>query len=516
MHRDDTRRRATALTGAAAAALAAFALHALCGGRYGVFRDELYFIACGERLAAGYVDQPPVIAVVARAAHALFGTWVPGLRLVPWLASAATALLTGVVAVRLGGGAWAAALAGIAVATSPLLMALGHYLTMNAFEPALCVGLVLLLLRARETGAPGLVVAAGLLAGVATLNKYSAALFALCLLAGVLATPARRMLSASPRATAAAVTVAVLVVLPNLVWQASHGFPFLELVRNGQANKNVALSLPAFAKAVVVEPNPFAAPLWIAGLGWLLLSKAARPHRFLGVAAIVWFALLVATGAKPYYAAAIYPPLLAAGAAALDRVVDRARSLAAAAPLAVGLGGAVGLPIALPLLSPAGLVAYQEALGVELPRLERHEPSPLPQVDADQLGWQDLARAVAAAYETLTPREQALAVVYGQNYGEAAAIDVHGRALGLAVPPAISGHNNYWLWGVPPGRGDVLVVVSDANEDCAGGNYRRADVASRLPPNPWVMPYERARWIWICRDPARPLAELWPSTRHYE
>ncbi|HET7752499.1 MAG TPA: hypothetical protein VFK85_01200, partial [Anaeromyxobacteraceae bacterium] len=175
-----------------------------------------------------------------------------------------------------------------------------------------------------------------------------------------------------------------------------------------------------------------------------------------------------------------------------------------------------GLPIALPLLSPGGLVAYQEALGVELPRLERHEPSPLPQVDADQLGWQDLARAVAAAYETLTPREQALAVVYGQNYGEAAAIDVHGRALGLAVPPAISGHNNYWLWGIPPGRGDVLVVVSDANEDCAGGNYRRADVASRLPPNPWVMPYERARWIWICRDPARPLAELWPSTRHYE
>jgi hypothetical protein len=104
-------------------------------------------------------------------------------------------------------------------------------------------------------------------------------------------------------------------------------------------------------------------------------------------------------------------------------------------------------------------------------------------------------------------------VVFAQNYGEAAAIALHGR--GLGVPPVVSGHNQYFLWGVPEGRGDVVLVVSDDDEDCAGGAFRRRDLARRVPPSPWVMPYEDARRIWICREPVRPLAELWPLVRKY-
>jgi hypothetical protein len=166
-----------------------------------------------------------------------------------------------------------------------------------------------------------------------------------------------------------------------------------------------------------------------------------------------------------------------------------------------------------PLLSQERFVAYQDRLGLRPPALERHDPGALPQLYADMNGWPELARAVAEAARTLSDDERARAVVFAQNYGEAAAIALHGR--GLGVPPVVSRHNQYFLWGVPEGRGDVVLVVSDEDEDCGGGAFRRRDLARTVPPSPWVMPYEDARRIWICREPVRPLGELWPSVRKY-
>jgi hypothetical protein len=153
------------------------------------------------------------------------------------------------------------------------------------------------------------------------------------------------------------------------------------------------------------------------------------------------------------------------------------------------------------------------ALHYRLPRLERQRESPLPQVDADQFGWEELARAVGEAYARLSDDERRRAVVFGQNYGEAAAVDVYGERLGL--PPAVSGHNNYFVWGVPPGRGSVALVISNEREDC-GGLYRRRDLLARAPENRWAMPYEDARWIWACREPKGTLASMWPELKHYE
>jgi hypothetical protein len=504
------RARPAHASGPLVAALAALALHALCWSRYGVFRDELYFIVCGERLAAGYVDQPPLIALVARAAHALFGTWVPGLRLLPWVASSLAVWLAGRLALRLGAGGFGAALASVAVATSPLLSVLGHYLTMNAFEPLLWLALALVVVRVAQSDDPRLLVAAGALAGLAALNKYSAVLFELCLAAGLLATPARRALAS--RFALAGVGVAALAVLPNAVWQARQGLPFLELARNGVLYKNAPFALREFAVTLAVVGNPAAAPLWLGGLGWLLAARGARPFRFLGVASALLLAVLVASKGKFYYAAPLLPILLAAGAAALDGLVRSAaaRAAAVAAVAAVGLALA---PIAMPLLAPEQLVAYMAAVGYRPPRLERLRESPLPQIDADQFGWEEMARAVAAVYAHLPEGERREAVVFGQNYGEAAAIDVYGAALGL--PPAVSGHNNYFVWGVPPGRGAVVITISNEREDCAHGFFRRRELAARLPESPWAMPYENGRWIWICRDPKGPLASIWPSVRNY-
>ncbi|HEX9049399.1 MAG TPA: glycosyltransferase family 39 protein [Anaeromyxobacter sp.] len=498
-----------AILGPALLAVAALALHAACWGRYGVFRDELYFIVCGERLAWGYVDQPPGIAAVAALAHGLFGTWVPGLRLLAWLASAATVYAAGRLAARLGAGPFGASLAAAATLGAPVLIGLGHYLTMNAFEPLLLVALATVLLRLARGEDPRLWMVAAGIAGVAVLFKYTAALLALSFVAGLLLFPERRALRARWALLAAA--FGLLVVLPNLAWQASHGFPFLELVRNGARYKNAAVPPGDFALELLKEPNPVGALVWIPGVLWLLGSRRAGPARFLAVGAILYVALLLATKGKPYYAAPAFPVLFAAGGAAWDGI--RPRALRVALPAALVLSGVALAPLLVPLLPEETFVRYQAALGQRPPALERLRMGPLPQILADQHGLAEIAAAVAAAYRALPREQQRTAGIFAQNYGEAAAIDVLAEGEGL--PPASSGHNTYWLWG-PPAVADPLLVVGGEGEDCGGGAYRTRTLAARVPDDPWAMPYERGRLVWICRGLDRPIAELWPRVRHYE
>lgn len=504
-----------ARAGPALAAAATFALHAACGGRYGLFRDELYFIVCGERLAAGYVDQPPGIALVARLASALFGTWVPGLRLAAWLAAAAAVYLTGRLGARLSSrpaSGTAATLAATAAFACLVLRGTGHLLTMNAFEPLLVLALALVLLRLAEGGHPRLWVAAGGIAGLAVIFKYSAAATSLALLVGFAAAPSRRALRT--RWALAGAAIGALVVLPNLAWQASHGFPFAELVRNGVLHKNAPMTPLRFAGGVLLEANPATAPLWLGGLAWLLASNAARPARFLGLGLGVQLFTLAFGRGKAYYAAPLLPVLLAGGGAAFAALVS-SRGAARGVGAALAASGLALSPLAVPILPEPTFVAYQRALGVRPPPMERRVQGELPQVFADMHGWRELVAAVARVYAALPPEERARAAVFGKNYGVASAVEVLGPAAGLPRGLAISGHNQFWFWGVPPGRGDPLVLVGDGDEDC-GGLFRQRVLAEQLPPTPWVMPDEDAHAIWICRGAAAPLVAMPEDARHFE
>jgi hypothetical protein len=499
--------------GPAAAALATFALHAACGGRYGLFRDELYYLVCGERLAAGYVDQPPGVAIVAWAAHALFGTWVPGIRLFAWLATAATVYLAGRLAARLSGGSGAAAtLAAVATFSCLVLRGTSAFLSMNAFEPLLLVALVLVLVRLSEGEDPRLWVAAGGLAGLAVLFKYSAAPVALGLLVGLLLTPARRALRS--RWALAGAVFGLLVVLPNFVWQASHGFPFLELVRNGVAYKNVALSPLRFLAEVAFEANPGNLPIWLGGLVWLLLAPAARSARFAGIGCLLQLLALTFGHGKPYYVAGVLPILLAAGGAASAALI-RSRVVPRLYAAGLVVSALVFAPMALPLLPEETFVAYQGALGLTPPATEKLAQGALPQQFADMHGWRALAAGVARVYRSLPPEEQAQVAVLGDNYGVASAVEILGPAYGLPRGLAISGHNSFWFWGLPPGRGATLIRVGSPTHDC-GLFYEESSIAEQLPHDPWAMPYEDAHTLWICRGPLERLTALPPQLRHFE
>ncbi len=504
--------RKTLATPAFALAAVCLCVHLAANGHYGVFRDELYFIACGNRPALGYVDQPPLVPLIAAGAHALFGLALTPLRLAPALAMAATVALTADLAKRLGGGLYAQWLAGLAALLSPVLMADGVLLSTEMLGPLTWLACSWLLVRLIETRDERLWLAFGAVVGVSLWSKYLIGFFLVGLAFGVIATPLRRSL-ARPWIYAGA-AVAAAIIAPNVVWQAQHGWPFLEIGKAGASGKNLALSPLAFLGQQALFVGPTLAPLWLAGL-WSLATRSSQPElRVFPIAYVAMTAIFLLTHGKAYYLAAFYPTLFAAGAVAFERWFPyRALRWAAAGVFIVG--GLLAAPLALPILPPDQLVAYSRALGLapSVTAMERGAQSPLPQYFADMFGWREMAEQVSAVYQALPEADRRRAVFLGRNYGEAAALEIYGPS--FAGPPAISGHNSYFLWGPDGYDGSVVIMLGAAGSRLAAKYYDDIRTAGRIE-NPYAMPSETNVSIDVLRSPRVSLSEIWPRLKHYE
>jgi len=492
-----------------ALAIGLFGVHMVYAARYGIFRDELYYVACGDHLSFGYVDHPPLVAVMARAAHAVFGESVRGLRVIPALCAAATVILAGASARALGGGRYAQVLAALAVVAAPEFLGTFHVLSMNCALPVAWGAAALFAIRAVRAGDARAWAAFGVACGVGLEAKHSTLFFGAAIAAGLVVTPARRVLAT--RGPWIAIAIAALLFAPNLVWEQIHGWPTLEFMANAQAKKMVALGPLAFARAQVENMNPLTFPIWAGGVAWLLAARAAHPFRFLGVAFVALFVIVLLGHGKPYYMAPIFPVVYGAGGVAIEARVRRFVSRAAIAAI-VPATGALLAPFALPVLEPATFPGYAAALGAKPSPDEKHKMGPLPQFFADQFGWEAMARKVADAYLHLPPEEQRVAALYGENYGEASAIAFFGPRWGLPYP--VSGHNAYFTWGPPEGtRGAVLIAVGP-DEDDLRETYEEVEKVGETD-EPYAMPFENHQPIFVCRRPKRPLLDVWPSVKLY-
>jgi uncharacterized membrane protein YiaA len=475
------------------------AVHLACLGRYGYFRDELYFLDCGRHLQWGYVDDAPLIALLARLSLVLGGS-LQAVRLLPALAGAGTVILAGKVAQALGGRGFAQVLAGLCVLAAPVFLVSHGLLCVGAFEPLVWLGFAWLALRIARTGEGRLWIAFGLLAGVGVLLKYTTGLVLVCFLAGLAASPLRRQ-ARNPLFYAGA-ALAVLLFLPTLVWQVRNHWPLLvDLANIRRTHKNVELPPLRFLAQQAWMVNPLLAPVWITGLVRLLRRPATR---FLGVWFLTLLGALMALHGKDYYLAALYPMLFAAGAVALEAHFEGRGFRWAALGLVTALA-ALLVPAFTPLLAPERLLAYQGRLGIHETKQERSFDARLMQPFADQFGWREVAMDTAALYYSLPPEERARTGIYADNYGEAGAIAQFGPALGL--PPVICAHNAYSFWG-PPARTPATILCIGC--DRPGLEREFASVqAGPVHHHPWGMGYENGP-IYLCRGPRRTLAELWP------
>ena len=488
-------------------AAGAVCLHLLFAGRYGYFRDELYYAACGQHLAWGYVDHPPLAPLLVRLSRTLLGDSLYALRFLPALASAAKVLLAGWIARELGGGRFAQSFAAFCVLVAPIYLTFDSFFSMNSFEPLFWMASAAVVLRILNGGSPRLWLLFGAIAGLGILNKHSMLFFGSGLALGLLLTPARRQF-AQPWIWLGA-AIAFVVFLPNLLWEIRNGWPILAVLHSVLGTKYSTVAPWDYVWQQTLITHPLAAPVWLAGLWFLLRDELGKKYAVLAIAYITVLVEMLALHGKIYYLAPAYIMLLAAGAVFIEvRLLPRAGAwLRPALVVPIALGAMIAAPLAMPILPVEAAVRYCRFWDVQSIHVENVPLGDLPQLFGDMFGWQEQVASIASVYSRLSPADQQQAAILACNYGQASAVDYFGPRYGL--PPAISGHNQYGDWGPRAASGDVVIAIGFSQTTLRKFFDGVTPVGSVSPR--YALPEESGLTLFLCRRPKQRLDRMWPQ-----
>jgi 4-amino-4-deoxy-L-arabinose transferase-like glycosyltransferase len=461
--------------------------------RYGYERDELYFRML--RPAWGYVDQPPLVPLLAHGLAALVDQpWA--LRLPSTLAVGASVLVVSLLTRELGGGRAAQTIAVWTYAGSGAVLVFGHVLLTSTFDLLTWPLITLLVARALLRDEGRWWVWAGLVAGLATYDKLLVSWLLLGLAVGLLLLGPRRVVWSPP--VLLGVAVALVVALPNLVYQVAHGWPQLTMGK-ALAAHNAADVRTGMVPLLVLVLGPPLVPIWVAGFVGLLRRPEWRPVRCVAVAFVVVLVLTFMSGTQPYYPTGLLVVLLAAGAVPTAALVARSRVWWWALVVAVSVNACVSAVIGLPLL-PVGVVGSTPVPGVN-------------QTVADQVGWPAYVAQVARVHDGLPAADRAGAVVVTSNYGEAGAVARYGSAYHL--PAVFSAQNALYDQARPP-AGTTTVVFVGGELPVARPLFRSCIVVARLDNGVDVDNEEQGQPVAVCRGPRVSWPEIWRRLRHLD
>jgi hypothetical protein len=286
-------------------------------------------------------------------------------------------------------------------------------------------------------------------------------------------------------------------------------------MRNIRAEgRDVVLGPGQYFVQQTILVHPLAAPIWVAGLIALFFSARLKSYRFLAWTYVACYSVLFVLHGKNYYLAPAYPMLLAAGAVVIDFAFERPSTAWLKPAIAIVLiaSGAHLAPVTVPILSPDHFIAYAKTLPFKLPVMEHgHERAPLPQWYADQFGWQEIVDETALAWNQIPQSERTDCAIYAQDYGQAGAIDFLGRRYGL--PPALSGHQTYFLWGPRGYSGNCMIILGERKE-VLEAYFDSVQFIGISPDNPYALETEIG--VDICRGPKfGTLAQVWPKFKKW-
>jgi hypothetical protein len=491
--------------GIAVIAVAAFAAEMVVSARYGYVRDELYFLSAGRHLAFGYVDQPPLTPLLARLAAVVGGNTLVALRVVPALALAALVVATATMSRMLGAGRTGQLLAALAAAACTEYLGAMHELTTTTPDFVFWAVTLLLVMKLLASQDPRWWAAIGACVGVASEAKWNIGFLVAALAAGFLATDARRLLHS--RYLLAGGLIAAALAAPDLIWQAAHGWPSIDVFRalQGEAGHNRAV----YWAAQALFTGPVLVPVWVTGAIWSVRSEAARRFRPVGIACVLAIVLQFVLGGKAYYPGGAYTFLLAAGCVPAERWLA-ARRLAANRPRAGQIGPAAVLAGA---MLAGALIAAPVTLPV-LPARALHA-APVQKINYDlgeEIAWPKLVALVSREYHALPPAQRQQATILTGNYGEAGAIDRYGPGLGL--PQVYSGANNFWLWGPPPAA-DTAAIAVNLDPAFLHREFRHVRLAATFWNGLGVSDDEQGVQVFVVTGLRSSWARAWPAFREY-
>lgn len=492
----------TALGALLAIAGASLLFHALTGGQYGFHRDELATLDDARYLDWGYVAYPPLTPLIGRLALTLFGPSVASVRFFAALAMSACVVLAGLIARELGGRRPAQITAALAVAIGPVVLAASALFQYVAFDFLWWVVIAYGLLRLANTADARWWLLIGGAIGLGVQTKYTIGLCVIGVVTGVLLTRPGDLRS---KWLWAGVALSILIALPNLLWQVQHGLISVEFLKSiHERDVRIGRTAGFLTDQFKVAANPLMAPLWILGAATLLRSWRQARARLLVSYVAVPMALLVLLEGRGYYAAPLYPPLLAMGAVRMEAWVARLGEGARRATRLVQVGlfalGASVAVVVLPITPP----------GSSIWRFALEQNSDL----AEEIGWPELAQTVATVYRSLPPAERAVTRVLTGNYGEAGAINLYGPALGL--PEAISRVNSYWYRGYGDPPPETLIVLGIERAD-AEEAFDACTVVAQVQNPLNVRNEETSRHadILLCRRLVVPWPLFWRARPHF-
>src|SRR5262245_7102797 len=501
--------------------LAILGLHLATSHGYGYFRDEFYYLACTDHLAAGYVDHPPLSILLLWLSRRMLGDSLPALRFLPAVAAALTVWFTGKMVRELGGSLFAVLLAGLCIIAVPTYLGLDFFYSMNCFDVLFwTIGSYLFMRILRSTAgtesrAPGLKrdwIWLGVVLGFGLLNKISVLWFGAGIFAGLILTPARKQLL-TPWPWIAGV-IALFIFHPYITWNLHNNFPTLEFMKNATDEKMAETSYLDFIYGQIDGMNPFLAPIWLIGLIYFLFMPKGRQYRACGwIYMTVFLILMVNQKSRPGYLAPAYPMLFAAGSTAIADWINQFRLNWAKPVLVVFviIAGLIATPFAIPVLPVESYIKYAKLFGQESSTEEKKEVGALPQFYADMVGWDAHLKEVLRIWNQLSPRDHKRCRIFGGNYGVAGAISFLGKPYGL--PPAISSHNNYWLWGPGDFSGECLIMLGGSQER-KKRFFEIVEPVGQIDCG-YCMPYENHKTVFIARKLKIPMQDWWNEIKNY-
>lgn len=480
-------------------------------GNYGLFRDEYYYLETSKHLAWGYVDLQPLSAIILAVSRTLFGDSIFGIRIFSYVAGSAIVFLSGLIVRELHGSKFAQIFTAFCIIFSGVILGASSYFSMNSFDILLSTLMFYTLIRIINTGNQKLWLAVGLLFGLGLQNKLTFLFLAFGLAVGLIFTNNRKYLKTKEIWIGAA--IAFIIFLPNILWQIGNHFPTLEFMHNAATYKNRPMGIIEFSLGSIKELNPGYTLFIFTGLYFLFFNKEGRTYSIISWIFISVFLVFVFNNGKPYYMGVLFPVMLGAGIVGADYLIQRytPRFVRIVLVIIVIPFAFIVAPFAVPILNVDSFINYSKAIGVTPKNAERSELGLLPQFYSDRFGWEEMVKDVATAYNKLSDEEKKAALIFGQNYGEAGAVNFYREKYNL--PPAISAHNNYWLWGYPDNfNGNVLIVI--------GSNYKdNSEFFEEVEPvvkhsNKYGMPFENVE-IFICRKPKMPMDQIWQKIKMF-
>jgi hypothetical protein len=483
-------------------ALADFVFHMLFATNYGYFRDELYYIVSGtQHLSLGYVDFPPFIAYVAALLYFVSKDSLLSIHAVSALNEALLVFVSGIIARELGGGKRAQIITALATMFSFGLLAFGSIFTPDSFDSLWWSLLGYLLIRTIKRHEPKFWIASGFVIGIGLMTKLTIFFFVGTIFLTFVTIPSARKYLRSKWVPLAAL-ISILFILPMVYWNSINGWPMIHFYEEFRGDVSGGGPFTFFYTQLALM-SFLDVPIFLLGLYFYLRSTELRAF---GIAYIILYAFMTVFDMKPYYLAPIYPILYAGGAILIERSADSKsgifRWFGSRPYIATFIVIALLLaPIGMPILSAQTLISkygYGDYQG-----------SPLP----DRYGWSGMVSNLSIAYNTLPSSLRDQACIFTSNYGEASAVNFFGPSLGL--PKAISGHNNYYVWGPDSCSARVLVTIGVSNSTLDQA-FRNVSLLTTLDCQ-YCISYEQILPIYICTDPNfTSLASLWPQVRHYD